>query len=243
MAQWNFFSNIRGNIVKWWRLVVLPVFHLNNNDPRTVSRQLKEDKQMKQAQKAVDAGDNKAGNSKKKEGKAKKTLEGNSDTWWGEAMQNRTEDDKDALFSTDNYKARSDNKDALEILNRLERERQEADARKQKEIEEALQKKQEQERIDAILNANKMKVDEFIEEGIAGRNNTENLKSEDDSSRAIGEGADSLEVCESDSKADEDMRRAQEILDRLNREAAEDEAKKVAEIEEMKEKARKQFGQ
>lgn len=245
MAEWNFFSNVRSNIVKWWRLVILPVFHLNNNNPQTVARQLNENKQVKQAGVACDAADCKdTGLLKKKEGKAAfaKASEDNSDTWWGEAMQNQTEGDKDELFSTDRYKAAPDNKDALEILNRLNRERQEAEAQKQREIEEARRKAQEQERINSILDANKVNVDEFIEEGMAGRRNTENLKSEDSGLKVTEDEKEHKRICDEEAKREEDMQRAQEIIDRLNREAAEDEAKKIAEIEELKEKARKQFG-
>lgn len=45
------------------------------------------------------------------------------------------------------------------------------------------------------------------------------------------------------SDKDEELRRAQEIIDRLNREAAEDEAKKQAELDEAKAKAAEKFGE
>lgn len=211
MAIWNVFGNIRSNIVKWWRLVILPVFRLDNNTPQLVSRQLKENMEQKQADAAADTTDynmdtsQKEGNTEKKT--AKNAAKDNSDTWWGEAMQNQTEGDRDELFSTKKYQA--DNKDALEILNRLEREKQEAIIQKQQEIEETRKKTQEQERINSILNANKVDVDEFIEEG----------------------------------KKKEDLQKAQEIIDRLNREALEDEAKKAAEIEEARARAEKEFNQ
>ncbi|MDE6435565.1 MAG: hypothetical protein K2L07_15230 [Lachnospiraceae bacterium] len=207
MAVWNFFGNIRSNIVKWWRLVVLPVFHLDNNNPQMFSQQVKENTQIRQEDAVADTV-KKEGNTEKK-AVHKNTAKDNSDTWWGEAMQNQTEGDKDELFSTKKYTAGTDNKDALEILNRLEREKQEAIIQKQKEIEETRRKAQEQERINSILDANKVDVGEFIEEG----------------------------------KRKEDLQKAQEIIDRLNREALEDEAKKAAEIEEAKAKAAKEFNQ
>ena len=40
----------------------------------------------------------------------------------------------------------------------------------------------------------------------------------------------------------EDLRRAQEVMERLNREAAEDQAKKQVEIEVAKQEAKKRFG-
>ncbi|MCM1180533.1 MAG: hypothetical protein NC347_09780 [Clostridium sp.] len=211
MAIWNFFGNIRSNIVKWWRLVILPVFHLDNNTPKPVSRQLRESMERNQENTAADTTGYNMDNSKTEGNTEKKTAKNNakdnSDTWWGEAMQNQTEGDRDELFSTKKYQA--DNKDALEILNRLEREKQEAIIQKQQEIEEARRKTQEQERINSILDANKVDVDEFIEEG----------------------------------KKKEDLQKAQEIIDRLNREALEDEAKKAAEIEEARARAEKGLNQ
>ena len=46
-----------------------------------------------------------------------------------------------------------------------------------------------------------------------------------------------------DAKAAEELRRAQEIIDRLNREAAEDEAKKQAELDAAKAAAAERFGE
>lgn len=106
--------------------------------------------------------------------------------------------------------------DAAAILKRLEREKQEEAERTQKEIEEIRRKNQEQERIAAILNANQVNVNAFIAEGKASRENTSG---------------------EVNIKEQEDMQRAQEILERLNREAAEDDAKKRAEIEAARQRA------
>lgn len=197
MAGWNFFNVFRGNIVKWWRLVILPVFRVNNNE-RKVS-QSGESANGKE----VESGQDTQKEAAKKEQQSvstakKKEKKDNSDTWWGEAMNNETDGDKDKLFSVDKYKASADKGDAMDILKRMELE-------KQKEMEELRRKAEEQERIDSILNANRKNVDEFIEEG----------------------------------RTQEEMRRAQEILDRLNREAAEDEAKKAAEIEAAKAQSQK----
>ncbi len=198
MAGWNFFNVFRGNIVKWWRLVVLPVFHLNNNDPRTPVSGESTPSMKAEAAPAPEPKKEAVKTEQPVSAAKKKQKKDNSDTWWGEAMNNETDGDKDKLFSTDKYKASAGKGDAMDILKRMELE-------KQKEMEELRRKAEEQERIDSILNANRKNVDEFIEEG----------------------------------RTQEEMRRAQEILDRLNREAAEDEAKKAAEIEAAKAQSQK----
>ena len=229
MAVWNFFGKIKGNVVKWWRLVILPAFHLNNNEPQTVTQQLRVNEEVAKAMSQTDAGDGMVEQkSKQRSPQHEKEKKDNSDTWWGEAMQNQTEDNQEDLFSTDRYRNVADNKDAMEILRRLENEKQEEMLKKQKEIEAARRKAEEQERIDSILNANKVNVDVFIEEGKSGRGNTETLCNEKN---------------EDEAKKQEELQRAQEILDRLNREAAEDEAKMMEEIEKAREKAKEHFGE
>lgn len=91
----------------------------------------------------------------------------------------------------------------------------EAEKRRQAEIAKVQQEMQEKERIASIMNANKVNVAAFIE---AGKDAAEELKKE------------------------EEMRRAQEIIDRLNSEAAEDAAKKQAEINDAKKMAEEKFG-
>lgn len=81
--------------------------------------------------------------------------------------------------------------------------------------------KEEEERIAAIMNANKVDVSAMIAEA------KEHI----------------VEEPKNTSSAEDDaLRRAQEIMDRLNREAAEDEAKKNAEIEAVKQQALETFG-
>jgi predicted lactoylglutathione lyase len=121
----------------------------------------------------------------------------------------------------------------MDVLNRIEREKEE---KNKKEIEEARQKAKEQERINAIMDANKVSVDDFIEEGKA-RGNTEKL---------TAEMADEVQSQDEDDKdgatKQEELRRAQEIIARLNHEADEDEEKKEAEIEAARAVAREKFG-
>lgn len=147
-------------------------------------------------------------------------------------MQNQADGEKEDMFSVDRYKAASDNKNAMDILKRLEEEKKEEERKKQQEIEEERRKAQEQERIDSIMNKNKVNVNEFIEEGMNGRSSTNTMHSD---GKDIITGGD-------EEKKQEELRKAQEIIDRLNREAAEDEAIKAAEIEKAREKAKEQFG-
>ena len=97
---------------------------------------------------------------------------------------------------------------------KAEQIKREKELARQQEIERLRRQQQEQEQIAAIMNANKVNVNAFIE---AGR---EAKKHDEEERKAAQE--------------EENLRKAQEIIDRLNREAAEDEAKKEAEIAEAK---------
>ncbi len=116
--------------------------------------------------------------------------------------------------------------DALEVLNRINREKEEARAQ---EIAVERKKREEEERIASIMNKNRNDVSAFIEEG---KQMAEEAK-DADAKDAAGEKAASSADPSEDEKA-EQIRRAQEIIERLNREAAEDEAKKQAEIDAAK---------
>lgn len=117
--------------------------------------------------------------------------------------------------------------DALEVLNRINREKEEARAQ---EIAVERKKREEEERIASIMNKNRNDVSAFIEEGkqMAGEAKDE----------AAGDAAEEQTVTASADTSEEEkaeqIRRAQEIIERLNREAAEDEAKKQAEIDAAK---------
>ena len=194
MSIWlgdGFFGRIRNNIIKWWRLTILPVFRLNNNNPATVLEEVK----MEQ---------DKVNNAS-----------------MGILNEQQQEVSKKEALKMDSRESEKD------IIARLKRERKEEEERKRKEIEETRQKVPEEERIAAILNANRVRLDSFIEEGKAGREKV----------------SDTREDIPEDEKAhsDEEMKRAQEIIDRLNREAAMDEAKKQAEIEAAKRQSQEAF--
>lgn len=178
----GFFKSVKGHVIKWWQQVILPVFHLNNNEMRNPSNK-------HEIKRKTDSGMNKAEQ--------------------GKTYIEEKADIKKQVQEQNNLDSGSD-QDALEILKRLEREKQEEEEKTRKEIEDLRRKNQEQERIAAIMNANQVNVNAFIEEGKAIRENT---------------------LGEVDTKQQQDMQRAQEIIDRLNREAAEDDAKKRTEIE------------
>lgn len=105
--------------------------------------------------------------------------------------------------------------DAMEVLNRILHE-------KEWEIEKIRRQVQEEEQVASIMSANKVDVNAFIEEGRAAVRE----KEEDEKS----------------AQEEENLKKAQAIIDRLNREAAEDEAKKQAEIDAAKQLAKETFG-
>lgn len=193
MSNWQnggFFSRVKGNLIKWWQLVVLPVLRINNNSAKKPERFITEE-----SEKPLQNGD-----SVQKE----KEVEVNT--------AQHTENSVPGNISVNpNVAVEGVNgEDLLEILNRINKEKE---RERLQEIEKARQKAEEQERIASIMNANKVDVNAFIEAGKAAIESNREKPSE------------------------EDLKRAQEIMDRLNREAAEDEAKKQAEIEEARKKA------
>ncbi len=108
----------------------------------------------------------------------------------------------------------TNDRSAMDFIERMNAEKEE---KRKKLFEQA----QEQARINEILNANKVNVEAFIQVG----------------KDAIKEKEEQKETVD-----DDVMARAQEIMDRLNKEAAEDEAKKQAQIEEAKRQAEETFG-
>lgn len=204
MAYWNeggFFKSVAGHLIKWWQIVIMPVFRLNNN--RNASDALDMNMTDEEATEVLADNTVKQGNPQEPIGVKQETAN-----------------------SQMNTAASTEDADAADILSRLEKEKREAEEKKRKEIEAMRQKAQEEERIAAIMNANKVAVDSFIAEGKANRETQEEL----DAKQAEEE------------RKQEELRRAQEIIDRLNREAAEDEAKKQAEITKAQEEAKEKFG-
>lgn len=212
MGFWNeggFFQSMAGHLIKWWQIVIMPVFRLDNNrnasdalEMPTVSNQPAAVKPSRNAEESVQ-------------------METAPQT---QSVKNVTEET--VIAESVHFAETSDDTAAADILNRLQEEKQAEEEKKRQAIEEMRKKAEEEERIAAIMNANKVAVDEFIAEGKANR---ESIEEEE------------LKNAEEERKQEE-LRRAQEIIDRLNREAAEDEAKKAAEIAKAKEEAKEKFG-
>lgn len=183
----NFLGRIRGNIIKWWQQVLLPVLHINNNERRR-------------------------GYSFWKKEQTNDLGEESEDMFLSQA------ESTEAMEDVSSEGGASEQGDALSVLNRIQQEKEQE---RQREIEKAKQQAQEKERIASIMSANKVDVNAFIEAGKAAiqDNNEEHTDT-----------------------VDEDMQKAQDIIERLNREAAEDEAKKQAEIDAAKQMAKETFG-
>lgn len=212
MGFWNdggFFSSVKGHVFKWWRLTIMPILHINNNSRHTqyVTSQPNTLDEQQSTQLHMNA--------------EPQMIYENNVREEGSAAQNVSVSEmKEEVLKEQNT---PETEDAMEVLRRINEEKEE---KRRKEIETARQKASEEARIAAIMNANKVDVNAFIEAGRVAKEEIATKKAEEQAKL----------------KADEDMRRAQEIMDRLNREAAEDDAKKLAEIEAAKEEARKQFG-
>ncbi len=121
--------------------------------------------------------------------------------------------------------------DAMAVLDRINTDKE---TRRRQEIERLRRKQEEDARIAAIMKAGKVDVNAFIAEGrhraeedAAHQVQTPAMEFEDE--RAAAAAANSTE---------EQLRLAQEIMERLNREAAEDDAKKQAEIDAAKQAAK-----
>ena len=260
----NFFQIITGNIIKWWHVHITPILHINNNKKGDGQvwggdgslAQEASGQGGAQTGYGQGSGDNtqgatasasstsKSGNAavngasadaleilnrinrekdevrlreieaaeKKREEEARiasimnsNKVDVNAFIEEGRSKSGGTDSSAGTEASSDTTSSASEEelRRAQEILDRLNREAAEDEAKKQAEIEAAKAEARAREAAEAK----------------AAENAAEN--------EAV-----------TDSASDEDIRRAQEILDRLNREAAEDEAKKQAEIEAARERAR-----
>lgn len=185
MGFWSenqFFMNFKNHIIKWYRLVILPVFHIDNSG----SKQRFHTEGEEDLEKAGATGNDSA------------SSKGASETDGGRAGQSAAAKPKSSAGG-----------DAQAVLDRINNDRE---GRHLDEVERARQKAEEDARLASIMNANKVDVDSFIAQG------------------------------KSAAKEAEEMRRAQEIIDRLNREAAADEAAKQAELDAAMEAAAEKFG-
>ena len=214
----NFFKYISSNIVKWWQVHITPILHINNN---------------KKGRGRFEGGDGSLENQYAAEA-AERAVESveNADSAMNSQVSDGAYDDQISQDASGKSTINSDllnNKitdgtsaDAMEVLNRINKEKDEA---RKKAVENQWKKREEEERIAAIMNAGKVDVNAFIEEGRSKAAEHSEVMEESENKDISG-------------ATDEQLKRAREIIDRLNREAAEDEAKKQAEIDAAKQRAK-----
>lgn len=270
MGLWNnggFFSNVKGHVFKWWQLVIMPVLRINNNSKSNQQMKTKQDKSMvtPTAQNAPDTfvtqstKDARATASNQTVPVAQQPLTADASpviedkTVASEVQHLSQMEPAEPVQSKQDVQSQNGmaTEDPMEILRRINEEKEE---KRRREIEQAKKKVSEEARIAAIMNANKVDVNAFIEAGKAAKEEIAARKADEKARREAAEEiakgvqpATAVKAAvdkelEKKRKQEEDLKRAQEIMDRLNREAAEDEAKKQAEIDAAKEEAKKQFG-
>ena len=179
----NIFKMFSSRVIKWWRVVVVSVLKINNNDPGEnppENENTPPEQQAGEAQAAPEAG----------------------------------ESAHVGAFSSGEIPADT-SEDAMEVLNRINREKDEA---RRREIEEQRRKSEEAARIASIMKAGRVDVGAFIEEGRS--------KAAEQAREVKPPEPQAPQEEKKPDPTEEQLRRAQEIMDRLNREAAEDEAKK-----------------
>ncbi len=214
----NFFYKAKQTVYKWWCVIYKPVYKLTHHgywpaekEPYYIPPVEKQQQQLA-SQMAKQISDT----------ETEISLE---DTTTKDTVSVAPTNDTTSINDSSSSKSESAEDAAArakEIMDRLNREAAEDEAKKQAEIEAARQKAAEQDRLNSILKSTQRDISQYISEGMAHRDETTQATQED-----------------TPTASDEALRRAQEIMDRLNREAAEDEAKKQAEIEAAKEFARK----
>ncbi len=199
MSFWRenmFFMNFKNHIVKWYRTVLLPVFHIDNSGKRQKFRTEGNESYSEDPSKALETVN------------------------WNKAEIVTPGSPRPSSKSSQSINDNHGESDAEAILSRINQDREN---KHMNDIEQAKKKAEEEARLAAIMNANKVDVDSFIAQGKNAAKQAQEKASADD-------------------KAAEEMRRAQEIIERLNREAAEDEAKKQAELDAAKAAAAEKFG-
>lgn len=220
----TFFYNIKRTVYKWWCVVYKPVYKLTHHgywpqekEPYYIPPQKPGD--TPQASENVSEASVPAA-----EFNTASPADNLSDRLSSDSLQDNTADSgrqDDSLIR------------ANEVLRRLEAEAAMDEAKKQAEIRDARKKAEENERLASILKSTRVDITGYINQGIANREKEEKHLENDMTGNTVPDGS---------AASDNDvMKKAQEIIDRLNREAAEDEAKKQAEIDEAREYARNKY--
>ena len=177
----NFFSFISSNIIKWWQIHITPILHINNNK-KGRDRFEGGDGSLQNHQ-AVDLAGHAAGKTEQAAGTighAAESIERAIESG-GHALNDAVTASDDvenvqgyipSKKSAETHTINSDllkheipkgtSADAIEVLNRINREKEEA---RKRAVEKQWKKRQEEERIAEIMNAGKVDVDAFIEEG------------------------------------------------------------------------------
>lgn len=161
--NYGFFYKIKQTVYKWWCVVYKPVYKLTHNgnwpkekDPyyNTETKQNNEQQKLFAEQMA-----NRISNSR----------QSNIDD-----IVINTEDTTNPNNSNTNQDVDSDTlARANEIMERLMREAAEDEAKKQAQIDEAKRTADEQARLAAIMKANQVDISQYIEQGKANQNKTQ----------------------------------------------------------------------
>ncbi len=207
----NIFKALSQNVIKWWRVHVVYPIRLKyvKKGSRVVLQEERIDENGNVVTRDVDPESTVAAN-------IGDTASGEGDASGGASGQAGVP---------------GASEDAMAVLNRINSDKE---AKRRQEIEQLRRKQEEEARIAAIMKAGKVDVNAFIAEGKhraeeEALHHTQAPVMEFEDERAAAAAANSTE---------EQLRLAQEIMERLNREAAEDDAKKQAEIDAAKQAAK-----
>lgn len=167
----GFLFKARQTVYKWWCVVYKPVYKLvhhgywpEEKEPYYIPPKEKKDELAEQMAKSIEeSGQNKVDEI------LLSTEASELDAGSSSSPVDKSEPAK-ADFSTDNVDPNVLDR-ANEIMERLAREAAEDEAKKQAEIEEAKRIANENERLAEIMNANKVDISAFIEEGKAHQKN------------------------------------------------------------------------
>lgn len=240
----GFFYNVKQTVYKWWCVIYRPVYKLMHHgywpaekEPYYIPPETNATVNSTAAETTVSnespvpesiQENSQFATQKSLQSNLQATVQNPSQGDLQATVQKASQDDLQSPDSDSTGSSDDSARRAQEIMDRLAREAAEDEAKKQAEIDAAKRKAEEEARLASIMNANKVDISQFINQGMANRS----ASNETSSTNTVTESTNNNQ------SNDEAMRRAQDIIDRLNREAAEDEAKKQAEIDAAKEYAR-----
>ena len=191
----NFFSFISSNIIKWWQIHITPILHINNNKKgrdrfEGGDGSLQNHQAADLAEQTAGSTEQAAGTIGHAAGKTEQAAGtiGHAAESIERAIESGGHALNDAVTASDDVEnvqgympskksaethtinsdllkheiPKGTSADAMEVLNRINREKEEA---RKRAVEKQWKKRQEEERIAEIMNAGKVDVDAFIEEG------------------------------------------------------------------------------